>query len=311
MRNSYQFKRISKTASTTLIRNLFPTDKFIEVLDPSIFGTILPTSKAPGVLYISGERIEFRRIEGNFLMDLTRGTMGTGVAHVYVQGTKVFNMAQSETVPYREGSILSTLVTPEGYRYNQELSRYEKIINGSYVVANDLGIYQLSNHIFKEGIPFEDQVTVYMGGRLLMKPPREGNKIVTHDFSVTLYSDEKNSQNQSGEITLPPDFVIEKIDGIFLLKINPDVIFKTESLEIIPNVQIKVVQKIGKIWYSLNSEATIQQDTTVQSKFLQDSFAELPDKYYYATNQALTNTYLKAEDGDFLNDEPGNNLERD
>lgn len=311
MRNSYQFKRISKTASTTLIRNLTPTDRSIEVLDPSIFGTILPTSKNPGVLYIAGERIEFRRIEGNFLRDITRGTMGTGVAPLYVQGTKLFNMAQSETVPYREGSILSTFVTPEGHRYNQELSRYEKLNNGSYTVADDLGTYQLLNHIFKEGVPFEDQISVYMGGRLLMKPPREGNKVVTHDFSVTLFSDEKNSQGESGEIALPPDFVIEKINGDFFLKINPDVFFKTESLELIPNIQIKVVQKIGKIWYTLNSDATIQQDNTVQSKFLQDSFAELPDKYYYAVSQTLTSTFLKSEDDDFLTDEPGNNLERD
>lgn len=311
MRNSYQFKRISKSASTTLIRNLSPRDRSIEVLDTSIFGIVNPSSKNPGVIYIAGERIEFRKIEGNFLMDITRGTLGTGVAPVYVQGTKVFNMAQSETVPYKEGTIVSTLLTPEGYRYNQELSRYEKLVGNEYISTNDLGIYQLSDHIFKDGISYEDQISVYMGGRLLMKPVKPGNTLVTHDFSVTLYSDETDSQGNTGETLISPDFTIEKINEDYFLKINPEIFFKTGSLEIIPNVQIKVVQKIGKIWYTLNSDSTIQQDSTAQSKFLQDSFAELPDKYYYAINQSLINTYLKDEEGDFLNDETGNNLERD
>jgi hypothetical protein len=288
MTNSYQFKRISKKASTVLTKDLLPTDREIEVADATIFGVVTPSSKTPGVLFIAGERIEFRRIVGNVLQNLTRGTRGTGVASSYLEGTKLFNDAQSETVPYREGNIVNTFKTPTGYRFNQETTQYEKLVNGNYIPATDIGQYTLSNCSFREGIPYEDQISVYMASRVLLKPARNNSKLVTHDFSITLYSDEVNSEGISGETEIVPDFTIEKQGETFVLKINPSIIFRTASLDIIPDIQIRAIQKIGKIWYTLNGLDTVQEDGTVQAKFLQNSAAELPDKFVYA-NRDITN----------------------
>jgi hypothetical protein len=211
-----------------------------------------------------------------------------GLASSYLEGTKLFNDAQSETVPYREGNIVNTFKTPTGYRFNQETTQYEKLVNGNYIPATDIGQYTLSNCSFREGIPYEDQISVYMAGRVLLKPARNNSKLVTHDFSITLYSDEVNSEGISGETEIVPDFTIEKQGETFVLKINPSIIFRTASLDIIPDIQIRAIQKIGKIWYTLNGLDTVQEDGTVQAKFLQNSAAELPDKFVYA-NRDITN----------------------
>ena len=40
---------------------------------------------------VNGERIEFFKISGNRLSQITRGTLGTGVATIHEAGTDVFN----------------------------------------------------------------------------------------------------------------------------------------------------------------------------------------------------------------------------
>ena len=282
MKNSYQFKRISSKSSTKLVKKLLPTDREIEVENADIFGSVVPTSKNPGVLFIAGERIEFKMIEGNVLKNITRGTLGTGTALEYQIGTVLFKADQSETVPYREGSVVNTFMTPNGYRFNQSLNRYEKFVNSEFIEATDLGRYVLPNVSFTEGISYEDQISVYVGGRLLQKPVKAPSKLVTHDFSITLYSDEINSQGDTGEIEKDPDFVIQKVNDQFILQINPDVVPKTDSLEIVPDVKISTIQKLGKIWYTLDGQETIQQEDTIQAKFLLDGSAEIPNKFYYA-----------------------------
>jgi hypothetical protein len=308
MTNSYQYKRLASKSSTALTSPLFPTDRIIAVEDASIFGAVLPTNKNPGVLFIAGERIEFRKIEGNTISNITRGTLGTGVAKEYGEGTRVFNSDQSSTIPYKEGLVLNTFKTPEGYRYNQETEIYEELVNNTYVPAEDLGVYVLENMNFKEGIAYEDQVSVYIGNRVLMKPAKPGNKLVKHDFSITLFSDEVNSLGETGEIELDPDFTISKINDSYVLSINEGSLLRDENSSIIPNVQIKVVQKVGKIWYTLNGNQTLQQDSTVQAKFLQEFAADLPDKYYYAQPD-VPRVYIKDENGENILDETGKPME--
>lgn len=309
MTNGTQFKRLSTNSSTSLARGLQATDREIEVLDVSVFGTVSITSKTPGVVFVAGERIEFRSIVGNRLGNLTRGTLGTGVAEIYPSGTKIYNMAQSETVPYREGNKIETFATPLGYRYNPDTQKYEKLVGNSFVETTDLGVYELTNFEFKDGIAYEDQVVVYLAGKPLLKPAKDNNPIIRHDFNVTLFSDEVNSENETGDIEVLPDFVIVKEADIYLLKVNPEILAKTSNFEIIPSVQIRVVQKIGKIWYTLDGDNTIQQEDTVQAKFLQEFAADIPDKYYYTTSAGID--YLRDESGNLLTDENGDPLERD
>ncbi len=285
MTNGVQFKRISKKNTTYLTQALEMNDREIFVNDASIFGEVIPNSPKPGVIFIAGERIEFKSVSGNTLGNITRGTSGTGVAETYPIGSKILNVAQSETVPYREGSVVQTFVSPSNYRYNEELDQFQKYVNGQWT-SNDvesLGKYVLSGFNFNDSVSYEDQITVYMAGRVLLKPAKAGNPLIKHDFSITFDSDETNSQGQTGDVEIEPDFTISKINNEYVLQINTKSLMRDESNNIIPDLQIRLIQKTGKIWYTLGGKQTLQQDSTIQAKFLQELSAELPDRYYYAT----------------------------
>ena len=176
--------------------------------------------------------------------------------------------------------------------------------------------------VWERGATFElqpaDQVTLFMAGKLLMKPTKSSNPLVKHDFSITYDSNELNSLGQTGDIVQTPDFTISKINNVHILTINPDVMLRDIEGNVISNIQIKIMQRIGKIWYSPGSDITLQQQSTIQGKFLQEYPAELPDKYYYGITeiqdsslvQDLFNVpYATDESGVILTDEDGNPLE--
>jgi hypothetical protein len=288
MTNKFQFKRISKHATTSLTQVLLPTSREIHVTDATIFGTVQVRGANPGVIFIGGERIEFLTITDNILSNITRGTKGTGVSESYPIGSSVFNSAQSETIPYREGNIIQTFATPDNYRYNETLNVYQKYVNGIWTDSgvSTLGQYELIDFKFNDSIPYEDQVSVLIAGHLLLKPSKTGNPIIKHDFSITLDSDELNSLGQTGDVEVDPDFTISKVNDLYILQVKKESLLRDETASIIPNVQIKVIQKVGKIWYTLNGDQTLQQDSTVQAKFLQEFPAELPDKYYYGISES-------------------------
>jgi hypothetical protein len=288
MTNKFQFKRISKHATTSLTQVLLPTSREIHVTDATIFGTVQIRGANPGVIFIGGERIEFLTITDNILSNITRGTKGTGVSESYPIGSSVFNSAQSETIPYREGNIIQTFATPDNYRYNETLNVYQKYVNGIWTDSgvSTLGQYELIDFKFNDSIPYEDQVSVLIAGHLLLKPSKTGNPIIKHDFSITLDSDELNSLGQTGDVEVDPDFTISKVNDSYILQVKKESLLRDETASIIPNVQIKVIQKVGKIWYTLNGDQTLQQDSTVQAKFLQEFPAELPDKYYYGISES-------------------------
>ena len=304
--NTVQYKRISKASSTKLVRGLSINDREIEVIDASIFGEIVVNTAKPGVLFVAGERIEFRSINGNTLGNLTRGTLGTGISEIYLSGTTVFNFSQSETIPYKEGNIVKTYNTPSNYRYNSETQTYQRYVSSIWTNVTDVATYELTDFNLSDSVDYTDQVTVYMAGRVLIKPAKIGNEIVKHDFGITLNSNETNSLGVSGDVVVDPDFTIVKEGDSYILKINPNTLMREPSNAIIANIQIKVVQKIGKIWYTLDGNKTLQEESTVQARFLQEKPSELPDKYYYATAQTQ---YIRTETGVLLTDENGDPLE--
>jgi hypothetical protein len=281
MTNSVQFKRISKEGSVTLTKELLATDREIEVNDASIFGTVNVKDPKPSVIYIAGERIEFRSINNNVLGSLTRGTAGTGTSDSYPVGTTAFNFGQSETIPYREGFTIQTFKTPVGYRYNQSSGEYQQYVNNAWVNVDNVFTVTLANFMFNDTIALEDQVSIYLAGKALIKPTRSGNPLIKHNFSITLNSDELNSIDETGDVEVDPDFTITKVGANYILTINPSSLPYDSAGQVIPDVHVKVTQRIGKIWYTLNGNNTIQSESTAQAKFLQDSPAELPDKYYY------------------------------
>lgn len=283
MANNSQYKRLARTDSTVLTTELRITDTEIEIADASIFGTISVNATKPGVLFIAGERIEFFSINGNKLGRLTRGTRGTGPLESYPVGTRIYNAGESQTVPYRDGMISQTLLTPINYRFNDATGVYQyQATPGVWTTApSTFTQFTLNNFIFKSTVSYGDQVQVYLAGRPLLKPTNVFNPHIKHDFSITYDSNETNSQGVTGDVVQDPDFTVTLVGNDYILTINPDILPRNPDGTLIANVQIKVLQKIGKIWYSPNSAVTLQQETSVQGQFLQASPAELPDKYYY------------------------------
>ena len=103
------YTNIDQGHTTTLAEPLIITDQFITVAD----GNTLPTPNAPGlipgIIYISGERIEYYTKTGAILGQLTRGCGGTSVGNIYPIGTKV------EDISVRQAIVEPSNIQPHIY----------------------------------------------------------------------------------------------------------------------------------------------------------------------------------------------------
>ena len=111
MLNRVHFKRLSKNKQTRLATDLHYNDIAIQVIDASNFDVPNPALQRPGIIEIYGERIEFFQIEGNTLSQLRRGTQGTGTPRVHPIGTPVQDIGPSETLPYTEKPVVTTVIS--------------------------------------------------------------------------------------------------------------------------------------------------------------------------------------------------------
>ena len=80
----------------------------------------MPDSKNPGVIFIEGERIEYLKKDGQYLKNLRRGTLGTGVKNVYSEGTEVYDQNAAKSLPYKD-ETLTTIFTADGTTKTYEL----------------------------------------------------------------------------------------------------------------------------------------------------------------------------------------------
>jgi hypothetical protein len=101
------FKRLNKTKQTVLTQALHQTDTTIHVADASNFDPPSPANNKPGIIEISGERIEYFTLNGNVLGQIRRGTLGTGVRDVHKVGAIVQEIGVSETLPYTEDTVIA------------------------------------------------------------------------------------------------------------------------------------------------------------------------------------------------------------
>ena len=280
MLNRTHFKRISDRDSTSLATELKITDKTITLTDASFLDTPSPQEKIPGVIFIDRERIEFYTINGNTLGQITRGTLGTGSKNTYSAGTLVFDGGPSQTVPYSE-----------------TVNLYESIIRPGLPNGRKEHVLETIN-ISGSAEP-HDQVEVYLGGRKLQKPtplryldangnetsnvservsdnPRY-NPIKQHDIEIAFDSDEVNSAGTSSDVLQVSEFTIVPV-GDSTSKNYYKLVLRDEPQD---GLELKVVQKQGKVWYEqgLNSASTgttLQRAETAQAKFLLERTSGLP-----------------------------------
>ena len=112
MLNRTFYKRISKTATTTLTQDMTEGTQTITVKN----GDVLPTPNAanniPGVVFIDKERIEYFTKSSNTLGQLRRGTLGTGIKE-HGSGTEVVDASGTQTIPYAD-TVHSNTFTGDG-----------------------------------------------------------------------------------------------------------------------------------------------------------------------------------------------------
>ena len=112
MLNRTFYKRISKTATTTLTQDMTEGTQTITVKN----GDVLPTPNAanniPGVVFIDKERIEYFTKSSNTLGQLRRGTLGTGIKE-HGSGTEVVDASGTQTIPYAD-TVYTNTFTGDG-----------------------------------------------------------------------------------------------------------------------------------------------------------------------------------------------------
>jgi hypothetical protein len=72
-----EWLRISTEFETTIAQDVFDYSSDITVIDSSVLAQ--PSELGPGILWLGDERIEYKRLIGNTISNLTRGTNGTSI----------------------------------------------------------------------------------------------------------------------------------------------------------------------------------------------------------------------------------------
>lgn len=244
------YKRLSRQETTYLSQPLNLEDTEIYVQN----GKVLPEpnieTSNPGIIFIAGERIEYMEKNGNVLSKIKRATMGTGAKEHYMIGTWVFDQGKTQSVPYQENIVVSTTVTT--------------ISTSTLNISLDT-----SKFILLENVDFHDQLEVYYGGKLLEKPTKTGVERKFHDAAT--YYDPINM------LVKQPEFIITGTITTATLTITT----ATDD-----SVEIRIVQRRGKVWYNFNGESMFDQ-TTTEATFINTRDTMSPDDFYFGGDPIL------------------------
>jgi hypothetical protein len=105
------YKRLNANKRTKLVNDLYWNSQSIELEDASNFEEPVQNANIAGVIEIRGERIEYFGKIGNTLINLRRGTLGTGVNNFVRAGTFAQDIGRTETIPYQDSVSTSTIVS--------------------------------------------------------------------------------------------------------------------------------------------------------------------------------------------------------
>ena len=107
--NRTHYKRLEE--SYTLAQDLRYYDKVISVIDAEGLPSPAFDAKYPGVIFIDGERIEYFVKDGNELKQLRRGTLGTSVKDVHVEGTRFISQDVDTNMPYKDEEEVVSVIS--------------------------------------------------------------------------------------------------------------------------------------------------------------------------------------------------------
>jgi hypothetical protein len=180
MLNRTHYKRIDGDKNYILGKDLTPYDKTIELVDAS--GITNPTagSEYPGIIFVNGERIEYRIKQGNLLKQLQRGTLGTGVKDIHIHGTEVYDQSIDASMPYKDETI-STVFTADGTS-----STFDLDFTPGTGGVNEFDVFVAGKRLRKNAISsykFETTIDGVITSSIAQDSP-EGDEILPAEFSI-------------------------------------------------------------------------------------------------------------------------------
>jgi hypothetical protein len=248
MLNVFHFNRFSE-GTVVLAATLNYYDTSITVTDAAELTAPLPQKNQPGIVYISGERIEYLSKQGNILSQLRRGTQGTAIGEVYNVGTAVVNIGYEDRIPY-----------------NETQERTDFVSDGSTLLVGPLDFIPAIGSRTSWAtttIPTEygacDQVEVFAAGRRLRKDP------------IAVWVEDNGASSPSADEILEAEFSVNGISSYLRL---------TEPLP--AGTRITVVKRVGKTWYdrgltTATSGVTLLENATPIAKFIAEKTTSIPE----------------------------------
>jgi hypothetical protein len=316
MLNRVHYKRLRKSRQTVLVNDLHFYDTEIVIEDDRALSLPNRDLNLPGIIEVQGERIEYFLKNGNVLSQLRRGTLGTGVRTVYTAGTLVQDIGITETIPYKDSTVIEQVVA-DGETYDYTL---QKVIPGGFTTAYK---YKGSNLSTADAVLLpKSAIEVFVGGWVIKGSWASGvtylvDELVTHgsytykcviahtssDFvtdldsanwqffvgnirlkkdSYKVHNSYLHNESPEGDVTFDPDFTVSNSSNVISLNniVSKDVTFT-------------VIKRTGTIWEDLGS--SLADSNNVVSKFIKFDLE-------------LINNIID-QDGDILADENGNPLE--
>ena len=242
--NRVHYKRLNKSKSTRLDKDLTQFSKTITVVDGSVLDTPVPSKNLPGIIEINGERIEYFNKVGNVLSQLHRGTLGTGIPTLHGKDSLILNIGPSETIPYKDEYVIKTH-TADGNSATYDLPFIPLIEKLGKIVKTDFD--------------------VFVGGYRLKKADYEIFAKIDPLTGQLAHPDYPNSIE--GDITLPAEFS------------NTETKSAAITLTNIPTLgtKIVVVKKQGKLWNDLGQRLA-ESDNSV-ANFLKTTGTNWVESY--------------------------------
>lgn len=190
MLNRVHYKRLNQANSYILAEPLNYYD--IRVVLESTAGIFQPNKlkNIPGVIFIDGERIEYFEVVGNKLMQLRRGTLGTGVKSTHLVGSVAYGQGPDETINYSDntltqteiadGSSTATTFVFRDYMIPSSVDEIEVFVAGRRLRKTSLSVF---DHTIAQDSPEADVVldpefTISGSNLILASAPSAGVKVV-------------------------------------------------------------------------------------------------------------------------------------
>jgi len=152
MLNRTHYKRLNQDNSYILDRplNYYDTRVVLE----STEGIYQPDKarNLPGVIFLEGERIEYFEVSENYLLQLRRGTLGTGIKTIYEEGSIAYGQSANENINYNDTIYTQTFISDGSSTFELDfvptsIDSFEVIVGGKRLRKNAI---QRFNHMLDQ-----------------------------------------------------------------------------------------------------------------------------------------------------------------